>query len=91
MWAEELKTKDLAFPAFKSLKAKLENEKYPLKLAFFRTDADRLIGHHWTTFLEQEGVVLEAAAPYRHGGNGVVESSMGTACFGQGKKGSETR
>ena len=42
MWAEELKTKDLAFPAFKSLKAKLENEKYPLKLAFFRTDADRL-------------------------------------------------
>jgi len=78
MWAEELKTKDLAFPAFKSLKAKLENEKYPLKLAFFRTDADRLIGHHWTTFLEQEGVVLEAAAPYRHEGNGVVESSMGT-------------
>ena len=29
-------------------------------------------------FLEQEGVVLEAAAPYRHEGNGVVESSMGT-------------
>ena len=78
MWAEEVKTKDLAFPAFKSLKSKLENEKYPLRLAFFRTDADRLIGQQWTSFLNQEGVVLEASAPYRHEGNGVVESSMGT-------------
>ena len=77
MWAEEVKTKDLAFPAFKSLKAKLENEKYPLRLAFFRTDADRLIGLQWTSFLNQEGVVLEASAPYRHEGNGVAESSMG--------------
>jgi len=68
-----------ALPAFKKLKMWLEKQKYPLKIAITRTDAENVyIGERFSKFLEGEGIAMEHSSRYKHGRNGVAERMIGT-------------
>ena len=57
-----------ALPAFKKLKMWLEKQKYPLKIAITRTDAENVyIGERFSKFLEGEGIAMEHSSRYKHG------------------------
>ena len=76
-WLQFLKSKKDAGPGLLELKRTLENEKFPLRLAFVRTDSESIYAA-LTQPLREMGVQHEMSAPYHHEQNGVVERKVQT-------------
>jgi hypothetical protein len=78
-YVDVLDSKDQVLPAWKALKATIENDQYPGKVAAIRTDSEPLYRtQEWNTHTREEGIEQEYSSRYRHDANGVVERKMQT-------------
>ena len=79
-----IETKDLALPSWIDLKNTIENDIYPAKVAFIRTDSEpNYRSEAWRKHAADCNLTHELSSRYRHDQNGTVEIKMYTVgtCF----------
>jgi hypothetical protein len=66
LWSDKLKDKSATLVAWMALQLKLENDKYPLKVAVITRDNDPVYkAHYWSVYAKEHGVEQESYGPYR--------------------------
>jgi hypothetical protein len=84
-WPQKLKSKDECLAKFMLLVAWFYEDKYPLKTAFVRTDAEQVYNSKkWEEFCNEYNISHERSSPYTKGQNGVAEKRIGD--IGRGAK-----
>ena len=78
-WVDFLRSKDQNLEAFVRRQRQWENHHAPWKVAAIKTDSEAVYtSKRWQQHCEDNGIVHDCSAPYKHGQNGVVERRMGT-------------
>ena len=77
-WTQKLRSKNERLVKFRLLVEWFYKDKYPLKTAFVRTDAEQVYNiKKWEEFCNCFNISHEKSSPYTKGQNGVAEKRIG--------------